>query len=107
MLLWFLGTALGNKLAGVVAADFNAQDPQALAHFFWQQALMVAGLTALLLVLVPLIGDSRNGARRWIALRSIGVSMLPGAMPFTRMPLSANSIAAVFVSPTAPCFEAV
>ncbi len=51
--VWFLGTALGNKLAGVVAADFNAQDPQALAHFFWQQALMVAGLTALLLVLVP------------------------------------------------------
>ena len=51
--IWFLGTALGNKLAGVVAAEFNAQDPQALAHFFWQQALLVGGLTVLLLVLVP------------------------------------------------------
>jgi len=51
--IWFLGTALGNKLAGVVAAEFNAKDPQALAHFFWQQALLVGGLTVLLLVLVP------------------------------------------------------
>jgi len=51
--IWFLGTALGNKLAGVVAAEFNAKDPQALAHFFWQQALLVGGMTILLLVLVP------------------------------------------------------
>ena len=51
--IWFLGTALGNKLAGVVAAEFNAKDPQALAHFFWQQALLVGGMTVLLLVLVP------------------------------------------------------
>jgi len=28
--IWFLGTALGNKLAGVVAAEFNAKSPQAL-----------------------------------------------------------------------------
>ena len=28
--IWFLGTALGNKLAGVVAAEFNAKDPQAM-----------------------------------------------------------------------------
>ena len=51
--VWFLGTALGNKLAGVVAGEFNAKDPQALAHFFWQQALLVGGMTVLLLVLVP------------------------------------------------------
>ena len=51
--IWFLGTALGNKLAGVIAAEFNAKDPQALAHFFWQQALLVGGMTVLLLVLVP------------------------------------------------------
>ena len=51
--IWFLGTALGNKLAGSIAAEFNAKDPQALAHFFWQQALLVGGMTVLLLVLVP------------------------------------------------------
>jgi POT family proton-dependent oligopeptide transporter len=51
--IWFLGTALGNKLAGVIAGEFNAKDPQALAHFFWQQALLVGGMTVLLLVLVP------------------------------------------------------
>ena len=53
--VWFLGTALGNKLAGSIAGEFNARDPQALAHFFWQQALLVGGLTVLLLVLVPWI----------------------------------------------------
>ena len=51
--IWFLGTALGNKLAGSIAAEFNAKDPQALAHFFWQQALLVGGMTVLLLLLVP------------------------------------------------------
>ncbi|NCZ70773.1 MAG: MFS transporter [Actinobacteria bacterium] len=62
--IWFLGTALGNKLAGVVAGEFNGKDPQALAHFFWQQALLVAGMTVLLLVLVPwvrrLTGEHRH-----------------------------------------------
>jgi len=62
--VWFLGTALGNKLAGVVAADFNAQDPKALAHFFWQQALLVGGLTALLLVLVPWVRRLTGEAAR-------------------------------------------
>jgi POT family proton-dependent oligopeptide transporter len=51
--VWFLGTALGNKLAGVVAGDFNSKDPQVLAHFFGQQALLVGGLTVVLIFLVP------------------------------------------------------
>jgi POT family proton-dependent oligopeptide transporter len=50
---WFLGTALGNKLAGVVAAEFNAKDPLALADFFLTQVLIVGGFAVLLLVLVP------------------------------------------------------
>jgi POT family proton-dependent oligopeptide transporter len=51
--VWFLGTALGNKLAGVVAGGFDGKNPEALAGFFWQQALLVAALTVLLLLLVP------------------------------------------------------
>ena len=51
--IWFLGTALGNKLAGSIAAEFNAKDPLALANFFWNQALLVGGMAVLLLVLVP------------------------------------------------------
>jgi POT family proton-dependent oligopeptide transporter len=51
--IWFLGTALGNKLAGVIAGGFDGKDPAALAHFFWQQSLLVAGLTVMLLLLVP------------------------------------------------------
>jgi POT family proton-dependent oligopeptide transporter len=62
--IWFLGTALGNKLAGVVAAEFNGKDPQALAHFFWQQALLVGGMTVLLLVLVPWVRKLTGEAAR-------------------------------------------
>jgi len=51
--IWFLGTALGNKLAGVAAAEFKSTDPAALARFFLEQALIVGGVTLLLLVLVP------------------------------------------------------
>ncbi len=51
--IWFLGTALGNKLAGVAAAEFKSKDPAALARFFLEQALIVGGVTLLLLVLVP------------------------------------------------------
>ena len=62
--VWFLGTALGNKLAGVVAAEFNGKDPQALAHFFWQQALLVAGMAVLLLVLTPWVRRLTGEAAR-------------------------------------------
>src|SRR5258708_9936015 len=39
--------------------------------------------------------------------RSIGVSMGPGAMAFTLIPLSARSSAAALVSPTSPVFDAM
>lgn len=51
--IWFLGSALGNKLASVLAADFDGKDPVALAGFFWQQGLIVGGMTLLLIVLTP------------------------------------------------------
>ncbi len=51
--IWFLGSALGNKLAGVLAGSFDAKDPLALANFFWNQALLVGGMSLLLLILVP------------------------------------------------------
>ncbi|HYD15634.1 MAG TPA: MFS transporter, partial [Hyphomicrobium sp.] len=41
--IWFLGFALGSKLAGVLGGNFTATDPAALAwSFAWQ-----AGLAAL------------------------------------------------------------
>ncbi len=51
--LWFLGTALGNKLAGVLAEDFSSKDPVLLSRFFLNQALTVGGVTVLLLAMVP------------------------------------------------------
>lgn len=53
--VWFLGTALGNKLAGTLSGEFNAKDPQALAHFFSLQTFFVAGVAILLLLLTPWI----------------------------------------------------
>jgi POT family proton-dependent oligopeptide transporter len=43
--IWFLGAALGNKLAGVLASGFQSVEPTALAWtFLWQAGL--AGLAA-------------------------------------------------------------
>jgi POT family proton-dependent oligopeptide transporter len=53
--IWFLGAALGNKLAGVFATSFQADEPKALAaSFLWQAGL--AGLAAVaFFVLTPWI----------------------------------------------------
>ncbi len=51
--LWFLGTALGNKLAGVLAESFSSKDPIVLSRFFLNQALIVGGVTVVLLAMVP------------------------------------------------------
>jgi POT family proton-dependent oligopeptide transporter len=58
--VWFLADALGNKLAGVLAGGFTAEDPTALSHFFGLQALAVAAATLALLALVPRL-------ERWMA----------------------------------------
>lgn len=51
--LWFLAAALGNKLAGVLGSGFTATDPEGLARFFREQALLVAVAAILLAALVP------------------------------------------------------
>lgn len=51
--LWFLATAFGNKLAGVLGGAFQAEDPTALVGFFTTQALWVAMAAAAMLALAP------------------------------------------------------
>jgi proton-dependent oligopeptide transporter, POT family len=59
--IWFLASAWGNKLAGVIGASFNPDQPASLAWFFLQQALLVGVAMAVLIALVPwlnrLMGD--------------------------------------------------
>jgi len=61
--VWFLATAWGNKLAGVLGSGYDATDASALSTFFLQQALMVGIATAALALLTPwlkrLMGDVR------------------------------------------------
>jgi POT family proton-dependent oligopeptide transporter len=61
--IWFLADALGNKLAGIFAADFTSVDAAQLAHFFLVQSLWVGAATLALLALAPwmrrLMGDLR------------------------------------------------
>ncbi|NBV79062.1 MAG: MFS transporter [Verrucomicrobia bacterium] len=51
--VWFLATALGNKLSGTLSADFSSKDPTALARFFSNQAIVVGVMAVVLLALVP------------------------------------------------------
>lgn len=55
-------------LKTLVALPFLIVGLSLRARWLARNAWLVYGGTLLLLVLVPLIGDSRNGARRWIAL---------------------------------------
>lgn len=51
--LWFLATAFGNKLAGVLGGSFTAEDPAALEAFFLTQAVWVAVAAGLMFLLAP------------------------------------------------------
>jgi len=51
--VWFLATALGNKLSGTLSAEFSSKDPVALANFFRNQAIVVGVMALVLLALVP------------------------------------------------------
>ena len=51
--VWFLATALGNKLSGTLSAGFSSKDPAALASFFSTQALVMGIVAVVLLALVP------------------------------------------------------
>jgi len=61
--IWFLAAALGNKLAGVLAGDFESDSPEALAKFFTQQAIWVGVATIALFVLVPWVKKLMGGVR--------------------------------------------
>jgi len=61
--VWFLATAWGNKLAGVLGGGFTSTDAQGLAIFFLQQAAMVGVATLALVLLVPWIKQLMGGVR--------------------------------------------
>ncbi len=51
--LWFLASAFGNKLAGVLGGGFTGSDPSAMAYGFLMQAGLVALAAALLFAAAP------------------------------------------------------
>ncbi|MBL9190183.1 MAG: peptide MFS transporter [Opitutaceae bacterium] len=61
--IWFLASALGSKLAGVIAGEFKSDNPAELASFFWQQALWVGAATVALFALVPWVKRLMGGVR--------------------------------------------
>jgi POT family proton-dependent oligopeptide transporter len=61
--IWFLAAALGNKLAGVLAGEFNSSSPTAIADFFLKQAMWVGVATVVLFALVPWIKRLMGGVR--------------------------------------------
>jgi POT family proton-dependent oligopeptide transporter len=60
---WFLAASWGNKLAGVLASEFSADDPAALAAFFGRQALAVGACTLAAAALVPWVRARMGGVR--------------------------------------------
>jgi POT family proton-dependent oligopeptide transporter len=61
--IWFLGSAFGNKLAGVLGAKFQSTDAEALSHFFLEQAVFVGAAALLLFVLTPMVKSWMGGVR--------------------------------------------
>ncbi|HEX2100448.1 MAG TPA: peptide MFS transporter [Candidatus Synoicihabitans sp.] len=61
--IWFLATAFGNKLAGVLAGNFGEGQATRLDAFFRQQALAVAGVAVVLALLVPWLQRRMGGVR--------------------------------------------
>lgn len=61
--IWFLGSAFGNKLAGVLGAGFQSSNAEALSQFFLHQALFVGVAALLLLALTPLVKSWMGGVR--------------------------------------------
>jgi len=51
--IWFLGAALGNKLAGVLGENFTATDPESLAWSFLWQGAFAALAAVVLFALTP------------------------------------------------------
>ena len=61
--IWFLATALGNKLAGVMAGEFTATDGSALAKFFLTQSLWVGAATLAMVACVPWLKRLMGGVK--------------------------------------------
>ena len=59
--IWFLAAALGNKLAGLLAGNFDESDPTTLVDFFLTQALWVGVPTVILFALVPWVKKLMGG----------------------------------------------
>lgn len=51
--VWFLATAFGNKLAGVLASSFDRTDPGAISDAFLNQSLVVAGAAVVMALAAP------------------------------------------------------
>lgn len=61
--IWFLGSAFGNKLAGVLGASFQSTNAEALSRFFFDQAVLVGVAALLMLALTPLVKHWMGGVR--------------------------------------------
>jgi len=61
--IWFLAAALGNKLAGVLAGEFQSDSADQLVTFFWHQAIAVGACTLVLFALVPWVKRLMGGVR--------------------------------------------
>jgi POT family proton-dependent oligopeptide transporter len=59
--VWFLASALGNKVAGILAGSFTSTDPAALGHFFLVEAAWTGAAALSLLALVPWIRRLMGG----------------------------------------------
>ena len=61
--IWFLSSAFGNKLAGILGSSFNAEDPAGLSAFFFQQGALVLIAAMILISLVPWMKRLMAGQR--------------------------------------------
>jgi POT family proton-dependent oligopeptide transporter len=61
--IWFLASAYGNKLAGILAGGFTATDPGLLARSFLTQAAWTGVTAAVLLAAGPWMRRLMGGVR--------------------------------------------
>jgi len=61
--IWFLAAALGNKLAGLLAGEFQSDRPETIVAFFQTQAIWVAVAAAVLFALSPWVKKLMGGVR--------------------------------------------
>ncbi len=61
--IWFLATAFGSKLAGVMGGGFTGDDPNALSSGFLMQGVVVAVAAGVLFAAAPWVKRLSGGAR--------------------------------------------